>query len=168
MRLTAEAVVRHTISRERNMASDMELEIPYQRTARYLTLRPETIEKTISDCVMDLKEVIVLDGIDILPDNSGFRVRCHDLHGPLPEIVVKDSGDTFVDKDRLGREACKLVAISRLRDRMTRWLSGGKFLPPTTVDNHATVGFKVGPKTWIVEGDDFITPYHDLHEQVVG
>jgi len=47
--------------------------------------------------VMDLEEVIVLDGIDILPDNSGFRVRCHDPHGPLPSIVTKDSGDTFLD-----------------------------------------------------------------------
>ncbi len=53
------------------------------RKPRYVTLRPGTIEKVFTDCVMDLKKVVVLDGIDILPD--GFRVRRHDLHGPLPE-----------------------------------------------------------------------------------
>ncbi len=51
---------------------------------------------------------------------------------------------------------------------MCRWLPGGKFLPPTKVETRATVGFKVGPKTWIAEGDDFIAAYHKLHEQVVG
>ena len=85
---------------------------------RQLALHPTTIERTFTDCIMDLKEVIVLDGIDILSDETGFRVRCYDLYGQLPEIVVHDSGDTFVDKDRLGNETCKLVAIVRLRDEM--------------------------------------------------
>jgi hypothetical protein len=143
-------------------------DLPPRITARYLVLYPATIEKTFTDSVMDLQEVIVLDGIDILPDSTGFRVRCHDLHGPLPEIVVRDSGDTFQDKDRLGREACKLVAIAMLRDQMTRWLPGGNFLPPTTAENHATVGFKLGRKAWLAEADDFITAYQKLHEQVVG
>jgi hypothetical protein len=142
--------------------------IPPRLKARHLALHPATIETTFIQCVMDLKEVIVLDGVDILADNSGFRVRCHDLYGQLPEMVVKDSGDTFQDKDGLGNEVCKLVAIVRLRDEMVRWLAGGTFLPPTTVDNRATVGFKVGPKTWLAEGDDYITAYHDLHKQVVG
>ncbi len=64
----------------------------------HLALCSGTIEKVFTDCVMDLKEVIVLDGIDILP--RGFRIRCHEPHGPLPEIVMEDSGDTFLDKDR--------------------------------------------------------------------
>jgi hypothetical protein len=150
------------------MKNKRESDLPPRIRARHLTLRPETIEKTLNDCVMDLKEVIVLDDIDILPDNSGFRVRSHDLHGLLPEIVIEDSGDAFRDKDRLSNQACKLIAIVKLRDRMTRWLPGGRFLPPTKVETCATVGFKVGPKTWIAEGDDFITAYHKLHEQVVG
>ena len=66
---------------------------PIRNNANYLTLRPKTIEKVFADCVMYLKEVIVLDGIDILPDSTGFRIRCHNLHGPLPEIVVKDTAE---------------------------------------------------------------------------
>jgi len=143
-------------------------DLPPRTKARYRALHPITIEKTFTNRVMDLKEVIVLDGIDILPDSSGFRVRSHDLHGPLPEIVVKDSGDTIQDKDRLGNQACKLIAIVKLRDQMARWLRSGKFLPPTTVGDHATVAFKVGPRTWLAEGEDFLTAYHELHKQVVG
>lgn len=136
--------------------------------ATYLALRPETIEKTFTDAVMDLQEVIVLDGIDILPDNSGFRIRSHDHHGPLPEIVVKDSGDTFQDKDRLGNQVCRLVAIVRLRDQITRFLPGCKLLPPTSIGDKAIAGLKAGPRTWLAEREDFLQAYHDLHGQVVG
>lgn len=134
----------------------------------HLALHPVTIERTFTDCIMDLSELIVLDGIDILPDSTGFRVRSHDLHGPLPEIVIQDSGDTLQDKDQLGRETCKLVVIVRLRDQMRRWLNGGRFLPLTRVGDNATVGFKVGRKTWLAEGVDFLAAYHELHRQVVG
>jgi hypothetical protein len=50
-----------------------------------------------------LQEILVLDGIDTFED--GFVIQCHDLHGQLPEIKVKNSSDFFEDKDRLGREA---------------------------------------------------------------
>ena len=152
----------------RLMKNNKDPDLPPRLWVRHLALHPATAEKTFTDAVMDLKEVIVLDGIDILPDKSGFRVRSHDLHGPLPEIVIEDSGDIFQDKDRLGREGCKLVAIVGLRDQMTRWLHGGKFLPPTTVGDHAAVGFKVGPRTWLAAGQDFLVAYHELHKQVVG
>jgi hypothetical protein len=132
----------------------------------YSALRPATIEKVFPDCVMDLKQIIVLDSIDILPD--GFRIRCHDLHGQLPEIVMENSGDTFQDKDRLGNEVCKLIAIVKLRDEMVRFLPGCKLLPPTSVDGNAIVGLQAKPKTWIVEGEDYLAAYHGLHRQVEG
>jgi hypothetical protein len=44
-----------------------------------LSLEPRAIEKIATQCVMDIKLILVLDGIDILPD--GFRVSSHDLHG---------------------------------------------------------------------------------------
>ena len=82
--------------------------------------------------------------------------------------MIQDSGDTFLDKDRLGSQACKLTAIVRLRDQMICWLRGGRFLPPNKVGDHATVGFRVGPRTWLAEGKDFLVAYHELHRQVVG
>ena len=59
-----------------------------------------------------------------------------------------------------------LIAIARLRDQMTRWLAGGTFLPPTRVGNQVTVGFRVGTRTWLAEGQDFLAAYHKLHEEV--
>ena len=132
----------------------------------YQKLKPRTIEKTFADCVMDLKRILVLDGIDILPD--GFRVHSHDLHGSLPDISVKNSGDTFQDKDRLCNEACKIHAIVKLRDEMVRFLPGCKLLAPTNMDGKAIVGFQAKPLTWLVKGEDFLGAYHGLYRQVVG
>ena len=118
--------------------------------------------------MIDLKEIVVLDGIDILPDDCGFRVRSHDLHGQLPEIVIRDSANKFQDKERLNVAACKLIAIVKVRQRMRRWMRGGRFLLPTKMGDQAMVGFRVGVWTWLVEGEDFLTAYLELHEKVVG
>ena len=129
-------------------------------------LRASAIEKVFTDCAMDLKQILVLDGIDILPD--GFRIRCHDLHGQLPEIVMKNSSDTFQDKDRLGSESCKLIAIVKLRGEMFRCFLGCKLLPPTSMDGKTIAGLQAKPKTWIAEREDFLAAYHKFHGQVVG
>jgi hypothetical protein len=113
------------------MANDNVPEELASLNSTFLSLKPRQIEKVFTDCVMDLKQILVLDGIDILPD--GFRVHSHDLHGQLPEILMKNSGDTLQDKDRLGHEACKLIAIVKLRDEMVRFLPGCKLLPPTSM-----------------------------------
>jgi hypothetical protein len=103
---------------------------------------------------MDLKEILVLDSIDIAPD--GFRVRSHDLHGPLPEIVIKNSGDTLQDKDRLGNETYKLIAILKLRKWSAFW-PGCKLISRTSVDGKVIVGLRAKPMTLILEGENFIS-----------
>jgi hypothetical protein len=40
--------------------------------------------------VIDLKEVAVLDGVDIHPGQSGFLIGCQDQHGQLPDIADHD------------------------------------------------------------------------------
>ena len=132
----------------------------------YQVLRPGSIEKVFTDCVMDLGRIVVLDSIDILPD--GFRVSCHDLYGQLPEIVVKNSGDTLRDTARLGCEVCKRLAIVKLRDEMARWMPGSNLLRPTRVDGKVVVGLLARPRTWIIDGASFLEAYHELHSQVVG
>ncbi len=129
-------------------------------------LNPRQIEKVFTDCAMDLKRILVLDGIDMLPD--GFRVRSHDLYGPLLEIVVRNSGDTLQDKEKLGGETCKLLAIVGLRDGIEVWLPGSRFLPPTSINDWAVVGLHARPKAWIAEGKNFLEAYHELHSQIVG
>jgi hypothetical protein len=101
----------------------------------------------------------------LFPDR--FRSRSHDLHGQLPMISMKNNGDPFRDKDRLGNEVCTLIAIVKLRDEMTRFLSVARMLP-MRIDGTVIVGLQAEPRTWIGEGGDFHAAYHDLHRQVVG
>jgi hypothetical protein len=129
-------------------------------------LRPRGIEKVFTECVIDLGRILIFDGNDILP--NGFRVRCHDLHGKLPEITVKDSGDIFQDKNQLAIKICKIIPMVKLRDEMARFLPGGKILPPTSISGIAIAGFQARPRTWIGEGDGYLQAYHALHQQVVG
>ena len=132
----------------------------------YTRLRVSQIEKIFVQTVIDLKQIVVLDGIDF--HDTGFCVRCHDLYGPLPEIVIQDSGNTFKDNDQLANEVCKLTAITRIRDRICRWLPGGTFLLPTKLDGQVIVGYRVGGKSWIAEGVEIVVAYHNLDEQIVG
>jgi hypothetical protein len=110
--------------------------------------------------------VLVLDCIDILPE--GFQFKSHDLYGLLPELLFRNSVNTFRDNDRLGNKACKLIAIVKLRDEMVRLSPGGKLLLPTSMDGKAIVGFQAKPLTWIAEGRDFLAAYHELRRRVVG
>jgi len=124
-------------------------------------------EKISTQCLIDLGELIIVDSIMMFPDGAGFHLWSHDMHGPLPEVVVLSSGDAFRDKEAAGREAYKLNAIARLRDELARFLPGGELLPVTTIDARAVVGLKAGPKTWLSDGKDFLEAYHELHCQVI-
>ena len=126
------------------------------------------IEREFARTVVDLGVAIVLDDIDLDDSPPGVCMRSHDLHGPLPAITFENSGNTFVDKERLRTESCKLVAMVRLRDQITRWVSSGKFLPPTSIDRRAVVGIMAGSRTLLVESADFVSAYHSLHQKVVG
>lgn len=128
-------------------------------------LKSRQIEKVFNDCVYDLGRILVLDGIDMIPNE--FRIRSHDLHGQLPALAIKNSGDTLQDKDRLSNEICKLIAIVKLRDEMVRFLPGSKLLPPTRMDGKAIAGLQAKPKTWIAEGENFIDAYHELYSKVL-
>jgi hypothetical protein len=136
--------------------------LPFQD---YNTLRPNQIETVFFLTVLDLKQILVLDDIDIVP--VGFRIRCHDLNGPLPELWRDNTGNTFEDKDWLGIQVCKLIAMTKIRARICRGIVGGEFLEPTRLDQQAIVGFRGGRKTWIAEGKNFIEAYHRLNDQVM-
>jgi hypothetical protein len=143
--------------------------LPPRIRARYTALSPASIEKTfLTTCVTELGQVVVLDGIDILPDSSGFRIRTHDLFGQLPEIVIQDSADIFNDKGRIDTAACKLIAIVRLRDQIKAWLPKGKFLLPSKLGGQAEAGLRLGEKAWLSEGTDFLVAYHELHRRLLG
>jgi hypothetical protein len=57
-------------------------------------LHVAVVEKAFVQVAIDLHAIIVLDGIDSLP-SGGFRIRSHDLSGPLPDVIVQDTGDRY-------------------------------------------------------------------------
>ena len=120
-------------------------------------LHPATVEKTFTDCVMDVKEVVVLDGIEILAGDHVYRVCSHDMHGPLPAIVVRSSGDSLKDKETLRKETSKLIAIVRLRDELLRLLPDAELLPPTSVGAAVLVGLKVWVEDLAGGGKGFVS-----------
>lgn len=100
------------------------------------------VEKTFVQVAIDLKEILVLDGIDILPDLPGFRIRSHDLYGPLPDILIHDTGDRYPVLDRIANEAAKLIAMVRVRNDLAGIFRGCKFLLPTSTGERALVGLR--------------------------
>ncbi len=74
--------------------------------------------------------------------------------------MIKNSGDTFQDKDRLTIVACKLISIVSLREEMIRCVPSGRFLQPTTIDSKAIVGMIKVRETWMPEGKDFLAAYY--------
>jgi hypothetical protein len=134
--------------------------IPPKVSARCPPLCSVTIEMTFTDCVTDPKEVILLGGIDIPPDKTGFRVRSHEFHGPLLEVIVQvDAADRLGALGRLGSEAVNLCTISRLRRELEEAFSGSSFLPPTTMDSKCVAGLQWHGRTVLAEAADLVQAY---------
>jgi len=117
---------------------------------------------------LELKEIVTLDGIELLPEQSSIKILSHDLHGPLPEISIHvDAADRLGAFDRLGREAAKLCAISRLRRELEEAFSGATFLPPTRLDGRCVAGLQWEGRTILAVGSDFVEAYHRLWRRAV-
>ncbi len=132
-------------------------------------LRPEKIEKEFIQVAIDLKDVIVLDGVDPLHDQQSYRIRSHDLYGPLPTIEIEDNGDRLKVVDDIHREAAKLSAIHGLRKELVEMFEDATFLEPTLVDETAVVGISYGNGkfTTMAEGTSFLDAYHKLRVKVI-
>jgi hypothetical protein len=81
---------------------------------QWFHLNRREFERQFAVPALELKEIVTLDGIELLPEQSSIKILSHDLHGSLPEIIIY-AADRLGTFDRLGREATKLCAISRLR-----------------------------------------------------
>ena len=132
------------------------------------TIHVEEIVKAFSQAVVDLHCVIVIDGIDLVPSGNGYRIRSHDLHGPLPELIICEAETRMEVLDRVQNRACWLYAITSIRKDLKRYLPGCKLLPGTTIEGKAVVGLKAGPLTFLEEGEDFLAAYHELYKRVIG
>jgi hypothetical protein len=130
-------------------------------------LRIFELEKAFVQVAIDLREILVLDGIDQLADPSSFRIRSHDLYGSLPEIVVKDTGDRYPVLDSIEREAAKLIAMGRIRNDLGAMFPGCEFLSPTKTDTESLVGLRFAGRTVLAEDRTHWEAYHELAREAV-
>ncbi len=107
-------------------------------------LTPEKIEKEFIQVAIDLKDVIVLDGVDPLHDQQRYRIRSHDLYGTLPAIEIEDTGDRLKVVGEIRAEAAKLSAVHGLRKELRGMFEDATFLEPTLMDQMAVVGISFG------------------------
>jgi hypothetical protein len=128
-------------------------------------LRVTEIGKTFVQTVIDLKEILVPDGIDQPED--GFRIRSHDLYGPLPDILIKDTGDRYPVIEKIQRETAKLCAMVRVRDDLAAIFPGCDFLLPMQMETAAAVGLRFNGNTVLAEDRTNWEAYHKLVEEAV-
>ena len=126
-------------------------------------LHPSEIEKAFVEVMIDLHAIVVFDSVDALP--KSWRIRSHDLYGPLPSIEIGNKDDPSAVLERIGREACKLYAISRLRERISEMFPGLTFMPPTLTEQGVVVGVSNERQTVLAEGADFLAAYHVLRSK---
>ena len=132
-----------------------------------LWLRLREVEHAFLQVAADVKEILMLDGIDQADNPRRFRIRSHDLHGPLPDAVVEDTGERYPVLDHISREAAKRTAAARIRHKLAEMNPGCEFLLPTSTDKGMLVGIRFGEKTVIAEGPTFWEAYHNLQGKAI-
>lgn len=105
-----------------------------QSSGDYRRLRISTVEKVFMQITIDLKIILILDGIDQLEDLPGFRIRFHDPYSPFPDILIHDTGDRYPVLDRIQHETAKLTAMVRVRQQLYEMFRGCRFLLPTSTN----------------------------------
>jgi hypothetical protein len=109
----------------------------------WFNLNRRELERQFALPAVELKEIVALDALELLPEQSSIIVRSHDLYGPLPEVIVSvNATDRLGALDGLGSEAVKLCTISRLRRELVDAFSGASFLPPTRMDGNCVAGLQ--------------------------
>jgi hypothetical protein len=88
------------------------------------------IAMTFDQTTVDLDTRVFLDGVD--PASCGYRIRCHDQYGALPEILILEDEDNSATLESVRHSACKLSAIARIRDEIARTRPGINFGPEGT------------------------------------
>jgi hypothetical protein len=140
---------------------------PSARPEEYWRTQIHQIEKAFEQIVIDQKEMLVLDGIDLCGRHPTFRIRCHDLYGPLPDATIESAEEHHPVLDHVLRAAAKLIAVSRARREIAALFpAGAEFMLPTSTDRGSLVGIQWESKTYLAEGRTLLEAYHELRQKV--
>lgn len=137
------------------------------KKADSLALRVSEIEKAFVQVTIDLKRVLIFDGVDQLEACPELRIDSHDFHGPLPGILIHNLEDRYAILDYVTTETAKLCVISRVRSNLASMFPGCRFLLPTRTDEGSLVGMRFAGKTIFAEHENCWEAYHKLVEEAV-
>jgi hypothetical protein len=113
-----------------------------------------------------LRVALVLDGIDELPESCGYRIRSHDLYGPLPDIEIEYNGDREQVLDWVSLETARLGAIVRLRCDLATQVNDCEFIIPTSLGKLTVVGIRIGGRTILAKGRNPFQAYQKLNRHI--
>jgi hypothetical protein len=123
-------------------------------------LKSREIHQRFMATVLDLKRILVWDEVDML--ESGFRIHCHDLYGPLPVIEIEETLERYPTIELLEQEAAQLCAIVGMRAKLVSAFPGCTFLPPTITDTGYLVGLNYQKRVLFGEDKTHWEAYHRL------
>jgi hypothetical protein len=126
------------------------------------------VARAFEQVAIDLETDVVLDTVQSIADPPGFRIRSHDAHGPLPEMIILEEVDPCATLKNVASAACKLVAMARIRQELSQMLPGLRFMPPSIAKGKAVVGMELGSATISAEVDNFLEGYRKLRKRVMG
>jgi hypothetical protein len=129
-------------------------------------LHTSEIEQAFLKVIADVGVVCILDGIDLVPELSGLAIRTHDFYGPLPRIVIEDTGDRYLVLERISAEGARMTAVVRFRQELATAFPGTEFLLPTSTEAGVVVGVRVAGRVFLGEAASYWEPYHDLVKQM--
>jgi len=118
----------------------------------------------------DLKDPVILDGIDCRPGGTQYRIHTHDFYGPLPNINFRlkiDEDDEAFLLGKVNIETCKLGAISQARFDLASYFPLCQFHLPAKKDGKSVVGITIGSNSYTAESHAFWQAYLDLKRKVV-
>jgi hypothetical protein len=120
----------------------------------WFNLNHREFERQFALPAVELKEIVALDDMELLPEQSLLRIRSHDLHGPLPEIILQvDPADRLGAFEALGREVVRLCAVTRLRRELDGRFQGQRFCRRPEWTANASPGFSgTAGRCWSREG----------------
>jgi hypothetical protein len=78
-------------------------------------LQASDIQEEFVGFLNDMNEEITLDAVDRLEGNRGFRIRSHNEHGVLPDIIVPGTGNRYEVMERLDTEIARLIGTIQAR-----------------------------------------------------
>jgi hypothetical protein len=135
--------------------------------AQILHMRFREIEKTFMHVPTDLHAILVFDGIDVLLDPPRYQIHSHDLHGPLPDIIIDYIEDRWEMMKKVQLETGKLIVAVRDRDFLAEVFPKCKFLLPTSTDNGSLVGIRFAGRTVLAEAPSHWEANHRLVRKAI-